>query len=88
MLRVRNVEGFNLIPHLSKLLKYWLSYSRPADLLDSFSKFSIISAGSPRVAHPKIVELYNHTAQASAYHACTEDSNLKRPYLPIIDGDS
>ena len=48
---------------------------------------SIISAASPSAAHPKIVELYNHTAQASAHHACAEDGYLKRSHPPIIDGD-
>ena len=35
-----------------------------------------------------MVELCNHTAQASSHHACAEDDNLKRPHLPIIDGDN
>jgi len=35
-----------------------------------------------------MVELCNHTAQASSHHACAEDGNLKHPHLPVIDGDN
>ncbi len=51
------------------------------------SKFSIISAASPRASNPKIVEKCNHTTQASAHQACAEDGYIKCPHLPIIDGD-
>ena len=82
MLRVRNVEGFNLVPYLPTSPKYSLN---PFVLLMSFT---IVFAASPSAAHPKMVELCNHTAQASSHHACAEDGNLKRPHLPIIDGDN
>jgi hypothetical protein len=85
MLRVRNVEGFNLVPYLPTSPKYSLSYSQSAVLLVSFS---IVFTASPSTAHPKMVKLCNHTAQASSHHACTEDGNLKRPHPPIMDGDN
>ncbi len=55
--------------------------------MDILASFSIISAASPTTAHPKMIELCNHTAQASAHHACAENDNLKHPHPPIIDGD-
>ena len=72
-----------MVPYLPTSPKYSLSYSRSAVLLVSFS---IVYAASPSAAHPKMVELCNHTAQASSHHACAEDGNLKRPHPPIIDG--
>ena len=65
--------------------KYSLSYSRSAVLLVCFP---IFFAASPSAAHPKMVELCNHKAQASSHHTCAEDGNLKRPHPPIIDGDN
>ena len=53
-----------------------------------FVSFSTVFAASPSAAHPKMVELCNHTAQASSHHACAEDGNLKRTHPPIIDGDN
>ena len=50
--------------------------------------FPIIFTASPSAAHPKMLELCNHTAQAPSHHACTEDGNLKRPHPPIIDRDN
>ena len=50
--------------------------------------FSIDFAASPSAAHPKMVELCNHTAQVSSHYAFTEDGNLKCPHPPIIDGDN
>jgi hypothetical protein len=84
MLRVRNVEGFNLVPYLPLSPKYSLSYSQCAVLVVSFC---VGFAASPSAAYPKMVELCNHTAHTSSYHACTEDGNLKRPHPPIINGD-
>ena len=85
MLRFRNIKGFNAVPCLPKSPKYLLNYSLSNDLL---ARLPIISVASPSAAHPKIVELCNHTAQASAHNACAEDGNLKCPHLPIIDGDN
>ena len=48
---------------------------------------TIISAASPSPANPKMVKLYNHTAQTSSSHKCAEDGHLKCPDLPNIDGD-
>ncbi len=83
MLSVPFIVGVMLVPYLSKLPKYLLSYSQSTDLLASFF---IISAASPSATHPKIMELCNHTAQASAHYACAEDGYIKFPHLPIIDG--
>ena len=85
MLRASVVEGFSLVPYLPTSPKYSLSYSRSAVLLVSFS---IVYAASPRATHPKMVELCNHTAQASSHHAFVEDGNFVRPHMPIIDGDN
>ncbi len=45
------------------------------------------SKATPNAANPKMTELYNKTAQSSAYHACTEDEYFKHPHTPIIDGN-
>ena len=66
---------------LPALPKYSLSYSRSAVLLVSVS---IVFAASPSATHPKMVELCNHTAQASSHHACAEDGNLKHCHPPIM----
>jgi hypothetical protein len=65
-----------LVRTLFANIKYSLSY---------YVSFSIVFAASPSAAHPKMVELCNHTAQASSHHACAEDGNLKRPHPPIIE---
>jgi len=85
MLRVRNIKGFNLVPYLPTSPKYSLSYIRSTYLLVSFS---IVFAALPSAAHPKMVELCGHTAQASSHYAFAEDGNLKCPHPPIIDRDN
>jgi len=72
MLRVRNVEGFDLVPYLPTSPKYSLSYPICYFVSEFFHHF----AASPSAAHPKMVELCNHTAQASSHHACAEDGVL------------
>jgi hypothetical protein len=51
-------------------------------------RYSIVFAASPSIAHLKMVELCNHTAQASFHHEFAEDGNLKHPHPCIIDGDN
>jgi len=54
MLRVRNVEGFNLVPYLPTSPEYSLSYSGSTYLL--LVSYSIVFAASPSTpAHPKMV---------------------------------
>ena len=83
MLRVRNIEGFNLVPYLPTSPKYSLSYSQSAVLLVGFF---IVYAASPSATHPKMVGLCNHTAQASSHHARAEDGLLLTEIIGWIGG--
>ena len=76
-----------MVPYLPTSPKYLLSYSQSDVLLVSCS---IVFAALPSAgaAHPKMVELCDHTAQVSSLYAFTEDGNLKCPHPPIIDGDN
>ena len=87
MLRVRNIKGFNLtLLYLPKSLK--LVFAKLHPICCFVRSFCIVFAASPSAAHPKMVELCNHPAQASSHHACAEYGNLKCPRPPIIAGDN
>ena len=65
-----------------------LSYSQSTYLLAVCASLSIVFDASPSAAHPKMVELCDHTAQVSSHYAFEEDGNLECPHPPIINGDN
>ncbi len=55
---------------------------------DFLASCTIEFDASPRAANHKIVGPCIHLAQASTHHARAEDSYLKHPHPPNIDGDT